>query len=278
MVRLDSIRKGELGRWLVGLALAVPTAAAVLVENKLWLLLVALLAGGAAWHEYASKLFGPPYKGLAALGIAGWALTALGACFLGPEGQEAGLILSLACGAVYFMRSLQPGQDPVSLNLLARYALGHLYISFFFSFVFLIKTMDYGSRLLIFVILVTSLADIGAIYAGTRLKGPKLYPKVSPGKTISGVAGGSALAVAGALLSSLYLPDVFGALELAAAGLVLSLWGVLGDLFESAVKRARGIKDTGTILLGHGGFLDRLDSLLFNLPLFYFYLFLRVTP
>ncbi|MDR1314235.1 MAG: phosphatidate cytidylyltransferase [Deltaproteobacteria bacterium] len=271
----ESIRKGELGRWLVGIALAVPTIAAVLIENKVWILLVGLLAGGAAWWEFASNLFGPRYRGLAALGLAGWAATALGACLVGPEGQMAGLALSLALGGVYLMRVLPEGTDAVSVNLLSRYALGHLYISFFLSFVFLIKTLDSGSRLLFFVILVTALADTGAIYAGTRIKGPKLYPKVSPGKTISGVAGGCVVAVVGALVSGLYLPASFGKAELVVLGMGLALWGVVGDLFESAIKRALGVKDTSKILLGHGGFWDRLDSLLFNLPAFYFYFFLR---
>ncbi|MDR2611392.1 MAG: phosphatidate cytidylyltransferase [Deltaproteobacteria bacterium] len=274
----DSIRKGQLGRWLVGLALAVPTVAAVLVENKIWLLAVALLAGGAAWHEFAANLFGPRFRGLAALGILGCALTAAGACLLGPEGQGAALVLSLALGGIYLMRQLPGHPDPVSLNLLARYALGHLYISFFLSFIFLIKTFEYGSHLLFFVILVTALADTGAIYAGSRLKGPKLCPRVSPGKTVSGLVGGCALAVAGAALSRFYMPGVFGGAELAALGLGLALWGALGDLFESAIKRALGVKDTSRILLGHGGFWDRLDSLLFNLPVFYYYVFLRVMP
>ncbi|MDR1042185.1 MAG: phosphatidate cytidylyltransferase [Deltaproteobacteria bacterium] len=274
----ESIRKGELGRWLVGIALAVPTVAAVLVDNKLWILVVGLLAGGAAWWEFAANLFGARYRGLAVLGLFGWAATACGTCFFEAEGQGAGLALSLALGGIYLMRILPGGTDAVSVNLLSRYALGHLYISFFLSFVFLIKTMEDGSRLLIFVILVTALADTGAIYAGTRLKGPKLYPKISPGKTLSGVAGGCVAAVAGALFSRLYLPDFFGALELAAIGLCLSLWGVLGDLFESAIKRALGVKDTSKILLGHGGFWDRLDSLLFNLPLFYYYLHMRLLP
>ncbi|MDR1081087.1 MAG: phosphatidate cytidylyltransferase [Deltaproteobacteria bacterium] len=272
----ESIRRGELGRWLVGLALAAPTVAAVLVENKLWILAVGLLAGGAAWWEFATNLFGPRYRGLALLGLMGWAATAIGACLVGPEGQTAGLALSLVLGGAYLMKVLPEGTHAVSVNLLSRYALGHLYISFFLSFVFLIKTLDGGSRLLFFVILVTALADTGAIYAGTRLKGPKLYPKISPGKTISGVAGGCALAVAGALVSKLYLPSAFGTSELIVLGLGLALWGVVGDLFESAIKRALGVKDTSRILLGHGGFWDRLDSLLFNLPAFYFYFFMRL--
>jgi phosphatidate cytidylyltransferase len=274
----ESVRKGELGRWLVGLALAAPTVAAVLVENKVWLLLVALLAGGAAWWEFASNLFGPRYRGLAAMGLLGWLAVALGTCFLEAEGQGAGLAFAVALGGAYLMRTLPPGPDAVSVNLISRYALGHLYISFFLSFIFLLKTLEFGSRLLFFVILVTALADTGAIYAGTRLKGPKLYPKVSPGKTISGVCGGCVLAAAGAALSGFYLPDVFGTAELLLLGAGLALWGVVGDLFESAIKRALGVKDTSRILLGHGGFWDRLDSLLFNLPAFYYYVFMRVTP
>jgi phosphatidate cytidylyltransferase len=176
------------------------------------------------------------------------------------------------------MAILPPNPDTVSLNLLSRYALGHLYLSFFMSFILLLKTMDGGPRLVFFVILVTALADTGAIYAGKKIQGPKLFTKVSPKKTISGLLGGCVLAMLGGGLSKLYLSDEYSVLELVLLALFLSLWGALGDLFESAIKRALGIKDTSGFLLGHGGFWDRLDSLLFNIPVFYFYLAYKLAP
>jgi phosphatidate cytidylyltransferase len=79
-------------------------------------------------------------------------------------------------------------------------------------------------------------------------------------------------------LSSFFLPDDFSLPELLALSLILSITGTFGDLFESALKRTIGIKDTSTLLLGHGGFFDRLDSLMINLPLFYFYIHWKFQP
>jgi phosphatidate cytidylyltransferase len=277
----DPIRKGELGRWLVALVLAAPTLCAIFLENKLFLLILVLIIGSIAWWEYSSNLLGRTRTGIFFISLMGFFATALGATFLGPEGQSAGLVLSLIFGGFYFFHVLGSGGEDerkVAINLIARYALGQVYISYFFSFVLLIKTFDNAPKLLLYVILVTALADTGAIYAGSRLKGPKLCPTISPNKTISGLLGGCVLAVIAGILSRYYLPDVFSTVELVLLSLGLALTGCFGDLFESAIKRTVGIKDTSTILLGHGGFWDRLDSLLFNFPIFYFYIFLRVMP
>ncbi|WP_334164289.1 phosphatidate cytidylyltransferase [Phenylobacterium sp.] len=110
---------------------------------------------------------------------------------------------------------------------------------------------------------VTWAADIGAFAVGSTLKGPKLWPRFSPNKTWSGFAGGLAAAmVTGALMSAL---SVFQ-LNLAAAaliGLLVGLATMAGDLWESAIKRRFGVKDSGDLIPGHGGLLDRVDGLMF---------------
>jgi phosphatidate cytidylyltransferase len=176
------------------------------------------------------------------------------------------------------MKVLPETEDRAVVNLISRYALGHLYLTFLLSFVFLIKQEYFGNRWLFFVILVTAITDTGAFYVGSRLKGPKLYPKISPNKTISGLVGGCLAAVAAGALSFSYLPPEFSRVSIVALSLGLALWGSIGDLFESALKRAMGLKDTSTFLLGHGGLWDRLDSILFNLPLAYFYVSFQMAP
>jgi phosphatidate cytidylyltransferase len=267
-----SFTKGEASRYLVAAALIAPSLVAILLPNSLFLLGLVLVVGAFTWWEFFVNLLGRERSGLFVLALIGWALTAVGALFYGTEGQEAGLLLALALGAIYFMVHLPPQPDKVSVNLISRYALGHLYISFLLSFVLLIKKLDNGHLWLIFVILVTSAADTGAYYAGSKLKGPKLYPKISPNKTISGLVGGSFLALLVGWVSNGYLPAEYPTSSLLLLSLFLSLWGALGDLFESALKRAMGIKDASNILKGHGGFWDRLDSLLFNLGPVYFFL------
>jgi phosphatidate cytidylyltransferase len=128
-----------------------------------------------------------------------------------------------------------------------------------------------SAHLLSFFFLVLMGADTGAYYTGRAIGKHKLAPNISPGKTWEGVAGGMLAALALATLAHFWffreLPLKW-ALPLAAVMMIL---GVLGDLSESALKRSAGAKDAAKILPGHGGVLDRLDSLLFNAPLIYYF-------
>ncbi|HNC69758.1 MAG TPA: phosphatidate cytidylyltransferase, partial [Pseudomonadales bacterium] len=136
-----------------------------------------------------------------------------------------------------------------------------------------LRALPQGEYLLIYVIALIAFADMGAFFAGRRIGGPKLMPRVSPGKTWAGFAGG----VCASLLLALAVGVGFGF-----AGAQLALWCVLavltavasvfGDLLESMVKRHGGQKDSGSLLPGHGGLLDRLDSLSAGLPVFAFVL------
>ena len=117
-----------------------------------------------------------------------------------------------------------------------------------------------GFKRLLFVMACVIGADVGAYFGGSALGGPKLAPKLSPNKTWSGFISGQALAVLlGAVLGH-FIGIGWGAGALLA--LPLSILSVLGDLFESGVKRKLNVKDTGGLMPGHGGLLDRLDSLM----------------
>jgi phosphatidate cytidylyltransferase len=262
----------------VALILIPPTVFCIFSANKIYLLLLTAVVGSFAWGEYCINLLGKERLGIFILALLGFYSTLIGASFFGTDGQTLGLILSLSLGGVYFIQILSPGQDRISVNLLARYALGHLYLTLCLSFIMLIKQLAFGDKWLLFTILVTALNDTGAFYVGSRLKGPKLAPITSPKKTISGFLGGCLFSAVAAGLSKYYLPPLVGWRELAVLGLFLAVWGTFGDLFESAFKRAMGIKDTSNILAGHGGFWDRLDSLLFNLPPVYFYVYWLTRP
>ncbi|MBC8030459.1 MAG: phosphatidate cytidylyltransferase [Pyrinomonadaceae bacterium] len=128
-----------------------------------------------------------------------------------------------------------------------------------------------AAHLLSFFFLVLMGADTGAYYVGRAIGKHKLAPTISPGKTWEGVAGGILAGLALATIAHFWffreLPLKW-ALPLAAVMVVL---GILGDLTESALKRGAGTKDAAKILPGHGGVLDRLDSLLFNAPLLYYF-------
>ncbi|MFN2599046.1 MAG: phosphatidate cytidylyltransferase, partial [Pyrinomonadaceae bacterium] len=151
---------------------------------------------------------------------------------------------------------------------------GVLYVVFLGGHVVALRTsfpMPLARHLLFFFLLVLMGSDTAAYYTGRALGRHKLAPKVSPGKTWEGAAGGMLASLAAAALARYWFFDEISlraALPLAA---VMNVVGVLGDLTESAMKRGAGAKDAASILPGHGGLLDRLDSLLFNAPLIYYF-------
>lgn len=128
-----------------------------------------------------------------------------------------------------------------------------------------------STKLLGFFFLVVMGSDVGAYFIGKSLGKHKLIPKVSPNKTWEGFIGGIVLAVAFAALSTLvFFPELPYKFSIPLA-IFMALIGVGGDLAESAMKRGSKTKDAASILPGHGGLLDRLDSLLFNAPILYYF-------
>ncbi len=128
-----------------------------------------------------------------------------------------------------------------------------------------------STKLLAFFFLVVMGADTGAYYVGKNFGKHKLAPDISPGKTWEGVIGGLFLSSIFALGSSLtFFPELNYKISIPLA-IAMSVVGLFGDLAESAIKRSAGAKDAASILPGHGGLLDRLDSLLFNAPIFYYF-------
>ncbi len=133
------------------------------------------------------------------------------------------------------------------------------------------EAIGQGFDLLVWVFIIVWATDIGAFFAGRAIGGPKLAPSISPVKTWEGVAGGL---LAGLLMGTIAHFWFFRELPLKLAlplAAVMTVVGILGDLTESALKRSAGAKDAAKILPGHGGLLDRLDSLLFNAPVIYYF-------
>jgi phosphatidate cytidylyltransferase len=144
---------------------------------------------------------------------------------------------------------------------------GLLYVSLPMSFLSLIALShgNYTPRRVFFLIFLIWAADTGAYFAGKNLGKHKLAPRISPGKTWEGWAGGALLTLAVGWAAGYFLPDIPLSHRLVAAG-VVAIFGPLGDLAESMLKRSAGVKDSGTFLPGHGGLLDRFDAFLLVLP------------
>jgi len=151
---------------------------------------------------------------------------------------------------------------------------GILYIAWFFSFIIKVRFLPYGASLVGAIVLITKAGDIGAYLIGTRWGKRALIKRISPQKSIEGAIGGLIFAILAALASKAFLPEkvVFSNAHLVTMGLFFGIIGQLGDLSESLIKRNCHVKDSGNIFPGIGGVLDIIDSLLFTVPAFYFYM------
>ena len=136
----------------------------------------------------------------------------------------------------------------------------------------LIQKPDYmGLAYVVLVVAVTFLADTAAYFVGKSMSKHKLAPVVSPKKTWEGAIAGVVTAIITAVLTKWIMAIKMDVLYISILGLLLGIFGILGDLSESLLKRDVNIKDSGTIFPGHGGVLDRLDSLMFNVPITYYF-------
>ncbi|MCG8403027.1 MAG: phosphatidate cytidylyltransferase, partial [Firmicutes bacterium] len=143
-------------------------------------------------------------------------------------------------------------------------------------YVFLLSTLDNSLIWLIFLLVCTWSSDTGAYLVGRKWGKRKMAPSLSPGKTVEGAAGGVlGSLLAAALVAVFYreLPE----LPVLVLGVLVGVAAQVGDLMESALKRQAGVKDSGRLIPGHGGILDRFDSMLFTAPLVYYYVGLIIN-
>jgi phosphatidate cytidylyltransferase len=157
---------------------------------------------------------------------------------------------------------------------IARAVIGPVYISLPISMLILIDMKPDGNVWIFFLLAVIFATDTGALYAGKTLGRHKLYREVSPNKTWEGAIGGLILGIiiAYILLKMEILKGQGMDMGIICLVIMLSIASQIGDLVESMIKRTYGIKDSGSILPGHGGLLDRIDGLLFAVPVLYVYL------
>ena len=146
--------------------------------------------------------------------------------------------------------------------------LGAFYVGM--GFHFLIETRNDGIEWIVYCLLVVWTTDSGAYFVGRKFGKNKLWPEISPKKTIEGFVGGIVIAVIFAIGLQCIQPIMSNFVSLILITIVASMMGQMGDLVESAIKRHYNVKDSGNILPGHGGILDRFDSLLFVVPLLHF--------
>jgi phosphatidate cytidylyltransferase len=255
------------------------TTAFVLLPLVLWLIwqgglyiaiLLGVAAGGCALELNLLPASLPKEPGKSAA-FPGGAVVSVGAAFLLPLMHEIDfapmeLVLSALVIIVFADALISEENIANTPRRVGLAVLGAVYPGLLISALVPLRQLPLGFWWVLLALTVTWANDTGAYFAGRAFGKHKLYPRISPSKTWEGAVGGSLASVAGACvvqhvwLHTLSLP---GAALIGAGAAVL---GPLGDLSESMLKRAFGAKDSGKLLPGHGGLLDRLDALLFNAP------------
>jgi len=141
--------------------------------------------------------------------------------------------------------------------------LGAIYLGYLFPHFVLLYRVPKGTEWVFFVILIAASGDTAGYFTGMAIGKRKLYPEISPAKTIEGAVGGMLVSILGGCVGAFYLLPTLSWFETVLLAMLLSLLAQLGDLFESWIKRVFRVKDSGRLLPGHGGLLDRIDSLIF---------------
>lgn len=166
-------------------------------------------------------------------------------------------------------------QETSPLTNLAYSYMGQMYIALPLGLMSMYYTLADGKALLMIMFVMIWLNDTGAFLVGSMIGKHKLFPRISPKKSWEGFVGGVVFAILAGILGKILLPVYFESITLvglAGLGLVVGIFATWGDLAESLIKRTLGVKDSGNILPGHGGILDRIDSLLLVVPASLLYL------
>ncbi len=201
---------------------------------------------------------------LIAIGGASWQAGVLGLIPLTA-------VLPVAVGAGMVRALFSHDEWPTAIMWAAWLVFGVAYIGALPSCWSLLRVLPDGRGLVLFLAFTIWASDTGAFYAGSRWGRRPLAPRISPKKSVEGLLGGIA---AGTIIAVAGTAGLWPGISMATAlwaGPVLVLCGIVGDLSESALKRGAGVKDSGALIPGHGGVLDRLDSLLFAGPVLYFF-------
>jgi len=250
---------------LIGLAVLVPSllfGGVVAVDLLVGLVLILCL------DEYANMAFPDDrWPSTAWLVLTGGGVFA-GAVYLDP--RWLGLVALAATMATLMWVVFRPGPELArAADRTGRYLVGALWVGGFFAALPMLRRLDHGLVWVFMVLAIAWLGDTGGYFAGRALGRHKLYPLVSPKKTWEGLAGGIALTVAGVfVIRAVALPEL-SVVEAVLLGVVLGCVATVGDLSESMLKRSYDVKDSGWLMPGHGGLLDRVDSVLFVGPLLY---------
>jgi len=262
-------REGSLKRVVTGCVLIPIVVYLVLFTTVFWIFAASLALTVLALYEYNNLTVLKKRDGGAdLLGIITGAAAPALFYFYGIEYLPPFLIIS---AFVFFFYNTAVSKELTEASYDTAFrCFGLLYIAVPLSFMVLLAGIDSGRWWILFLLVIIWSNDTFAYFTGKSIGKTRLSPVISPKKTIEGVVGG----LTGGFVAALIFNSAFS-MGLSPGGVLflsvfIGLIGIAGDLFESLLKRAAGVKDSGSLIPGHGGVLDRIDSLLFPVPVLYY--------
>ena len=250
----------------IGLAVLVP---AVVFGGPIAVHVLVPVAMAICLYEYARMAFPTSWPGAFGWLVGSTVLPYAAALYVGFD--VAWVVWALVVVVTSTRVVLRPGASlDAAFADLGRYVFGVAWIGLL-VFLPLLRDLSDGLGWVFLALALAWLSDTGAYFAGRAFGRTQLHEALSPKKTVEGYVGGLVAAVAGAGFFAWLLIPALGVADVLIVGVGVGTLGVVGDLAESLVKRATGVKDAGNIMPGHGGLLDRVDSLLFVAPALYGY-------
>ncbi len=256
-------------RWLTGILLAAVLLAVIIFASaEILATIITIFIIGGVW-EYNRIVFGKGFlKEKIEINIFAIVIPAV-VLFGTSQLLVSVLTFCVLCVFILFLWSIK--ESTFDVLLVAKVIFGIMYIPLLTSHFILLRLLENGVYWILLVLIIAIVGDTAGLYIGKYFGKNKLSLLISPGKTIEGTIGLVFGSVLGSLIFSyFFFPDV-SRVHILIISSVGSIIGQLGDLCESAIKRNYGLKDASSLLPGHGGLLDRMDSLIFVAPFVYYY-------
>lgn len=255
-------------RWISGIILASLAALLLVFGGVLLLSIVVVCLSGVLLNEIFNLLLPHLKKSFRIIGIVyGMILVTVSIGI--PQFQGLVLFVGLVLTNLLYFSDSRPFNERV--NDLCRFTFSWCVVGLLVPYWIWIRQLEPWAFWTLLLLVNTFFADTGAYLAGHLLGRHKLAPDLSPGKTIEGLVGGTFLSIAGGVGVQHFFNPTFSLVSVIGLAVVVSLVGPIGDLSESMIKRGAGVKDSGSLIPGHGGIFDRVDALLFAGPIVYYW-------
>ena len=246
----------------------LPVILAIVLLGPLWLFAatIVIIAAAGQW-EFTGMFARAGIRTLRLPGLVGG--IAVTASFAMPVSERVVftlVLLAMLAAALWRPRGARVAWEPVGVTVF-----GICYVNWLLGYGFWLRDLPAGREWVLLLVWVTWLGETAAYLVGASVGRRPLAPVISPKKTIEGAAAQFVVSIAAAVVGQAWFFPALSREEAVLVGAMLGVVGQVGDLVESALKRSVGTKDTGHLIPGHGGMLDRIDSLLFNTPVLFYY-------